>query len=91
MVGLGAAGVAVTKILMDAGVRHVVGADSRGALSHRARRLPRRLDAGDQALVRRGDQPGPASTARPPTLLDGMDLFIGLSGAASSRPRRWRA
>jgi malate dehydrogenase (oxaloacetate-decarboxylating) len=33
VIGLGAAGVAVTKILMEAGVRHVVGADSRGVLS----------------------------------------------------------
>src|SRR5918997_1097688 len=32
VVGLGAAGIAVTKILLAAGVRHVVGCDSRGAL-----------------------------------------------------------
>jgi malate dehydrogenase (oxaloacetate-decarboxylating) len=31
--GLGAAGVAVTKILMEAGVTHIVGADSRGLVS----------------------------------------------------------
>ncbi len=33
VIGLGAAGVAVTKILLQAGVREIVGADSRGALS----------------------------------------------------------
>src|SRR5690242_4827037 len=33
VIGLGAAGVAVTKILMEAGVRHVIGADSRGVVS----------------------------------------------------------
>ena len=32
VVGLGAAGVAVTKILLEAGVRDVIGCDSRGAL-----------------------------------------------------------
>src|SRR3954469_20167602 len=32
VVGLGAAGVAVTKILLEAGVRHVIGCDSRGAV-----------------------------------------------------------
>ncbi len=33
VIGLGAAGVAVTKILLEAGVRDIIGADSRGALS----------------------------------------------------------
>jgi hypothetical protein len=32
IIGLGAAGIAVTKILLAAGVRHIIGADSRGAL-----------------------------------------------------------
>ena len=32
VVGLGAAGVAVTKILLAAGVRDIVGCDSRGAI-----------------------------------------------------------
>src|ERR1700709_979862 len=32
IVGLGAAGIAVTKILLAAGVRHVIGCDSKGAL-----------------------------------------------------------
>src|SRR3712207_5641831 len=32
VVGLGAAGVAVTKILLEAGVRDVIGCDSKGAL-----------------------------------------------------------
>jgi malate dehydrogenase (oxaloacetate-decarboxylating) len=33
VIGLGAAGVAVTKILMEAGVRQIVGADSRGVVA----------------------------------------------------------
>ena len=57
VIGLGAAGIAVTKILLAAGVRHIVGADSRGALHVRARGLPRRLDERHQALVRGGHQP----------------------------------
>src|SRR4051812_8959660 len=32
VVGLGAAGIAVSKILLEAGVKHIVGCDSRGAL-----------------------------------------------------------
>ena len=52
IIGLGAAGIAVTKILLAAGVREIIGADSRGALHVAARGLPRRLDEPDQALVR---------------------------------------
>ena len=33
VVGLGAAGVAVTRILLEAGARHIIGVDSRGAVS----------------------------------------------------------
>ncbi len=52
VIGLGAAGVAVTKILLAAGVRNIIGADSRGVLSVAARGLPGRVDELDQALVR---------------------------------------
>ena len=37
IIGLGAAGIAVTKILLAAGVQKIVGADSRGVLHARAR------------------------------------------------------
>ena len=50
-------------------------------VSTRARRLPGRLDAGRQALVRRAHEPGAACRARPADVIDGMDLFVGLSGA----------
>ena len=57
VVGLGAAGVAVAKILLAAGVRHVIGCDSRGALhTDRADYLDGSMTAG-QALVRRVHQP----------------------------------
>ena len=39
IIGLGAAGIAVTKILLAAGVREIVGADSRGALHASARTI----------------------------------------------------
>ena len=39
MVGLGAAGVAVTKMMLASGVTHIVGCDRQGALSTEPRRL----------------------------------------------------
>ena len=42
VVGLGAAGVAVTKMMLASGVEHVIGCDRQGALSTGARRLPGR-------------------------------------------------
>jgi malate dehydrogenase (oxaloacetate-decarboxylating) len=80
VIGLGAAGVAVTKILMEAGVRHVIGADSRGVVST------------DRADYQDGTMPpikrwyAEASNpdrlgGTPASVIDGMDLLIGLSGA----------
>ena len=67
VIGLGAAGIAVTKILLDAGVRHIIGADSRGALhTEREDYLDGSMNA-DQALVRRGHQPGAARRRARPT------------------------
>ena len=58
VIGLGAAGIAVTKILLAAGVTQIVGADSRGALHvQREDYLDGSMNA-DQALVRRVDEPG---------------------------------
>ena len=85
VVGLGAAGVAVTKILMDAGVR-TSSAATRAARCTPARRLPRRLDDADQALVRRDHEPRPPRAAAPPTSSTAPDLFIGLSGARVMPP-----
>ncbi len=78
--GLGAAGVAVTKILMAAGVRHIVGADSKGLLSVERDDY---LDATMNPMKRwyaEGTNPDRISGA-PVNALDGCDLFIGLSGA----------
>jgi malate dehydrogenase (oxaloacetate-decarboxylating) len=78
--GLGAAGVAVTKILMAAGVREIVGADSRGLVS------TGREDYRDGSMtaIKRwyAEHTNPQGLAGAPAgALDGADLFVGLSGA----------
>src|SRR3954468_23635067 len=85
VVGLGAAGVAVTKILLEAGVRDVIGCDSRGAV-HTQR--PDYLD-GTMNPIKRwyadGSNPEHLSGG-PADVIDGADLFIGLSGARVMPP-----
>jgi malate dehydrogenase (oxaloacetate-decarboxylating) len=78
--GLGAAGVAVTKILMEAGVTRIVGADSKGLVS------TERFDYADGSMnsVKRwyAEHTNPDGlTGAPADALEGTDLFIGLSGA----------
>ncbi|WP_081686137.1 NAD-dependent malic enzyme [Candidatus Solirubrobacter pratensis] len=85
VVGLGAAGIAVTKILLQAGVSRVIGCDSRGAL-HSGREdyldgsMPpmKRWFAESTNPERRSGGPG--------DVIDGADLFIGLSGARVMPP-----
>jgi malate dehydrogenase (oxaloacetate-decarboxylating) len=85
IVGLGAAGVAVARILLAAGVTHIVGCDSRGAL-HTGR--ADYLD-GSMPPVKRwfaeATNPDHRSGA-PADVIDGADLFIGLSGARVMAP-----
>ena len=64
----------------------IVACDSLRRDPHRPRRLPGRHDERDQALARRDHQPG-AARRRPAEVLEGTDLFIGLSGARVM-PRR---
>ena len=79
MVGAGAAGVAVTRILMGSGVTDIVAADRRGAI-HR-----------DRPDYREGSMNAPKTwlaehtndgyrDGTPAEILEGADLFIGLSG-----------
>jgi malate dehydrogenase (oxaloacetate-decarboxylating) len=80
VVGLGAAGVATAKILLAAGVTHVIGCDSRGAL-HTSREDY--LDGSMPAIKRwfaEATNPERRSGG-PADVIDGADLFIGLSGA----------
>ncbi|MDP9345405.1 MAG: NAD-dependent malic enzyme [Actinomycetota bacterium] len=78
--GLGAAGVAVSKILMEAGVVHVAGADSKGLVS------TQRADYADGTMTATkrwyAERTNPDGILGPPAgALEGCDLFIGLSGA----------
>jgi malate dehydrogenase (oxaloacetate-decarboxylating) len=80
VIGLGAAGVAVTKILLEAGVRDIVGADSRGALST----LREDYLDGSMSQVKRWYAESTNSerrTGSPADVIDGADLLVGLSGA----------
>ncbi len=80
IVGLGAAGVAVANILIEAGVRHIIGCDSRGAV-HSAR--PDYLD-GSMGPVKRALAERTNLERRegaPADVIEGADLLIGLSGA----------
>src|SRR3954471_5782792 len=79
VIGLGAAGVAVTKILQEAGVSSVIGCDSRGALS------TERGDYqdGSMSAIKRwyAEHSNPDKIAGGPAdVLEGADLLIGLSG-----------
>jgi malate dehydrogenase (oxaloacetate-decarboxylating) len=80
IIGLGAAGIAVTKILLEAGVRQIVGCDSRGALHVRREDY---LDGSMNPTKRWfAEQTNPECRAgRPADVIDGADLLIGLSGA----------
>ena len=79
MAGAGAAGVAVVKILMSSGVTSIVACDRRGAI-HNGRadyedgsmNIPKTWLAEHTNAERRDGSPG--------AMLEGADLFIGLSG-----------
>jgi len=80
VIGLGAAGVAVSKILMNAGVTNIVGADSRGVVS------TARADYQDGTMpeIKRwyAEASNPEGLGGSPAdVIDGMDLLIGVSGA----------
>jgi malate dehydrogenase (oxaloacetate-decarboxylating) len=80
IIGLGAAGIAVTKILLAAGVRKIIGADSRGTLHVQREDY---LD-GSMNPVKRwfAEVTNPDCRAGTPAeVIDGEDLLIGLSGA----------
>ncbi len=78
--GLGAAGVAVTRILLQAGVREIIGVDSKGIVGTRR---PDYLD-GTMNPVKRwyAETTNPEGlTGGPTDAIAGADLFVGLSGA----------
>jgi malate dehydrogenase (oxaloacetate-decarboxylating) len=79
MVGAGAAGVAVAKILMDAGVTSIVACDRYGAI-HTGRED---YEAGSMNMPKRwlaeNTNPG-RRDGSPREVIEGTDLFVGLSG-----------
>src|SRR3954454_12358907 len=85
VIGLGAAGVAVTKILLSAGVTSVVGCDSRGALSTERGGY----QDGSMPEIKRwyAEHSNPQKLAGGPNdVLEGADLLIGLSGPGVIQP-----
>jgi malate dehydrogenase (oxaloacetate-decarboxylating) len=85
VLGLGAAGVATARILLAAGVTDLIGCDSRGAL-HTDREDYR---DGSMPAVKRwfAESTNPERRAGGPAdVIDGADLFIGLSGARVMDP-----
>jgi malate dehydrogenase (oxaloacetate-decarboxylating) len=80
IIGLGAAGIAVAKILLAAGVTQIVGADSRGVV-HKQREDY--LD-GSMNTIKRwfAEVSNPdCRQGTPADVIDGADLLIGVSGA----------
>ncbi|HEX5582986.1 NAD-dependent malic enzyme, partial [Gaiella sp.] len=79
VVGLGAAGVAVTKMMLASGVTHVVGCDRRGALSTEREDYASGEMSGIKRWYAENSNPDKLS-GQPNDVIEGMDLFIGLSG-----------
>jgi malate dehydrogenase (oxaloacetate-decarboxylating) len=80
MVGLGAAGIAVTKMMQASGVPEIIGCDRRGAVS------TEREDyvSGEMTEIKRwfAENSNPQRLGGGPAeVIEGADLFIGLSGA----------
>jgi malate dehydrogenase (oxaloacetate-decarboxylating) len=79
MVGLGAAGVAVTKMMLESGVTHIVGCDRRGAISTERDDYVEGEMSGIKRWYAEISNPEKLS-GQPGDVIEGMDLFIGLSG-----------
>jgi malate dehydrogenase (oxaloacetate-decarboxylating) len=85
MVGLGAAGVAVTKMMLASGVTHIVGCDRKGALST----TRPDYESGEMSAIKRwyAESSNPDHLlGQPDDVIEGMDLFVGLSGPGIITP-----
>jgi len=79
MVGLGAAGIAVTKMMLAAGLTHVVGCDRVGALST----TREDYQSGEMTGIKKwfAENSNPEHLlGTPDEVIEGMDVFVGLSG-----------
>jgi malate dehydrogenase (oxaloacetate-decarboxylating) len=80
VIGLGAAGIAVAKILLAAGVSKIIGADSRGVVHvHREDYLDGSMNSVKRWFAEVSNPDCRAGT--PAEVIDGTDLLIGVSGA----------
>ena len=78
--GMGAAGVAVARILLEAGARHIIGVDSRGALhADRSDYLDGTMHPTKRWLASITNEEH--RSGGPEEVMDGANLFIGVSGA----------
>ncbi len=85
IVGLGAAGIAVAKILLQAGVGNIVGCDSKGAVhTERADYRENSMPASKRWLAEHTNPE--RRDGGPQDVIDGADVFIGLSGAKVMPP-----
>ncbi len=80
IIGLGAAGIAVTKILLQAGVGRIVGADSQGALHVEREDYVKGTMNAQKRWFAEATNPE-CHDGAPTDVIDGSDLVIGLSGA----------
>ncbi len=80
LAGAGAAGVAVSKLLMEENIGNIIAADSRGII-HKGRDL---ADASKQWLAENTNRDGRSGDLV--EALDGADVFIGVSAADLFRP-----
>ena len=79
MLGLGAAGVAVTKMMLASGITDIIGCDRKGALStERDDYLEGRMTE-IKRWYSENTNPG-KRTGHPGEVLEGADLFVGVSG-----------
>src|SRR5947207_13063008 len=79
VVGLGAAGVAVTKMMHASGVSHVIGCDRQGAISTEREDYVSGGMSGIKRWYAENSNPGKRQ-GEPAEVIEGCDLFIGLSG-----------
>jgi malate dehydrogenase (oxaloacetate-decarboxylating) len=85
IVGLGAAGVAVTKMMLAAGITQIVGCDRKGALS--TAREDYLSGAMNEAKRWYAENSNPELIqGQPDDVIEGMDIFVGLSGPGIIEP-----
>ena len=79
VVGLGAAGVAVTKMMLASGVEHVIGCDRQGALSTERADYQDGTTSDIKRWYAENSNPDKLEGG-PNEVIEGCDVFVGLSG-----------